>query len=96
VQAEALHEPVARVGFDHCNVMGQLALMGITVAVSPAQPVLLVGEQHDAHGATWAQTQLLEQARDLHREDDADAVVLRTLPHVPRVDVPADHDDLLG
>jgi hypothetical protein len=47
------------------------------------------------NGAARAQVQRLQQPRHLPRDDAAAAVVVRALPHVPRVEVAADEDDLV-
>src|SRR6185295_18552109 len=58
--------------------------------------VLFVGPQHDAHGAARPQVQLLHDAERFPRHHASAAIVGRTGPDVPRVEVTADDDDFLG
>ena len=64
-------------------------------ASAAAAAVLLVGPEHDAHRPPRPEPEALHQAHGLPRGDRAAAVVHRALPHVPRVDVPAEHHHLV-
>ena len=73
---------------------GSFRDVGVPIRQRPAQAVLLVGEQHHAHGPSGTQAQPLHQSRGLPRHDAADAVVGRPTGRVPRVEVAADEHHL--
>ena len=74
-EAKASRREDPGVGFDRQHVLLGLRQVGIAIGVAAAQAVLLVGEQHDAHGASRPDAQLLHQARCLPRHDTPDAIV---------------------
>src|SRR5882672_8342485 len=56
----------------------------------------LVRPQHQADRAPRLDAELLPQPERFPRDDAADAVVGRAGPDVPRIEMAAEHDDLLG
>src|SRR5207237_1433308 len=70
--------------------------MRVAVGDASARAVLLVRKEHDADCATRTKAELFKQTHGLPRCDDASAVVLRALAHVPRINVAADDYDLVG
>ena len=73
-------------------------LGGVAIAIGQvaASAVLLVGPQNDPDGAARPEPQPLHEPDGVPGGQCPAAVVHRPLAHVPRVDVPADHDDLVG
>ena len=96
IQTERLHPLAAAVRLHSHHDVLQLGPVGIPVAQAAPQAVLLVGPQHHADGALGLQAQGLDQAGGFHGEDDASAVILGALAHIPAVQVAAEDDDLLG
>jgi hypothetical protein len=65
-------------------------------ASAPRKAVLLVGPEHDAHGAARTQVQLLHEAKRFPRHDATPPSSVDSRPDVPGVEVAADDDDLVG
>src|SRR6185295_6771987 len=78
------------------HVPGELGAMLIAIAETAAAAVLLVVPQHDAHGAARPEIQLLHQPHRLPGDDAAATIVGGAGADVPRIQVAADDDDLLG
>ena len=76
-------------------MIGELRAVRVTVGEASPQPVLLVGEQHDAHRSSRAQVQCLHQPQRFPRDDAAAAIVDGAGAHVPGVEVTADQDDFV-
>ena len=70
--------------------------MTIAVCIRASQAVLLVGPQHDPHGASGPHSQPLHEAYGLPCGHAATAVVHCSLADVPRIDVASQHDDFVG
>ena len=83
-----------RIGLHQQDVIGQLRLMRVAIAVAATQPVFLVREEDDANGPPGLQTELLHHP-GLPGRDAAAAVVARARADVPRIEVPSDQHDLL-
>jgi len=95
-EAEARGAEDAGVGLDGEDVACEFRLVRFRVACAAARAVLFVGEEDDADGASRAESETLEKADGLPGGDDAAAVVLRALTHVPGIYVAADDDYLFG
>ena len=78
---------------EHVPDGGGAGELGVTGAAG--QAVLLVGEQHAAQRVARMQAERAEETEHFHRLDDPGAVVMRARRDVPRVEVPADEDDLV-
>jgi hypothetical protein len=79
-----------------CDMPLELSGVGIPISPRTAAAVLLVGPQHHADGATRLKSEPANQAHRFPRRHRASAVIHRSLPHVPRVDMAAQHHHLLG
>ena len=64
------------------------------IAVSPASrtAILFIHPEDDAKGALGTQAEFMQQRYSLERGHNAGAIVLRSLAHIPRIDVAADHN----
>jgi hypothetical protein len=62
--------------------------------MAPATAGFLTGPENHPHGAARPEAKLFQQAHGLPGSQGTAAVVHRTLPDVPGVDVAADDDDL--
>ena len=94
-EAESRRREDAGVGFDRQDVLPALSPGGVAIRVAAAQAVLLVREQHHAHGPPRADIQLLHQPRGFPRHDAPHAIVRRAGADVPRIEVAADEHDLV-
>ena len=86
----------AGVRFDRGDMVGEFVRVFLGVLSSAGQTVLFVGPQDDSNRPSWNHVQATQDVDRLHRHDATSAVVVRALTNVPGVDVPADHDDLIG
>ena len=69
--------------------------MRIAIRIRAAAPHLLVHPPHHADRALRLEPELLDQPHRLPRGHESAAVVHRALTDIPRVDVAAEHDDLV-
>src|SRR5205814_8573996 len=95
-EPDSLRSEDAAVGLEHEHMPRELAAMLLAVRQPAASAVLLVRPEHDAHRSPRPQVQLLHDPQRLPRDDAASAVVGGAGADVPRVEVAADDDDLLG
>ena len=66
------------------------------VGLRTEQPFLLARPERDADGAARLEPERLDDARGLHHHGRADRVVGGAGGGVPRIEVTAEHDDLVG
>ena len=76
-------------------MLRQLARVRLGIADPAAQPVLLVGPRHEADRSTRLDAEPLHETQHLPRGHDTARIIHRALAHVPRINVAAEHDDLV-
>ena len=75
---------------------GQLLGVRLGVGLATLRAFFFGGEEHRADRAARDQAQAPQRRQRLHDDRAAGAVVLRPFADVPRIDVRADDDDLVG
>ena len=100
---QAAHASSARVHVDVCRQLRVLRLLiferpEVLADIGPRaqQPLLLAAPQGNADGATRLRTDRREDAHGFHHDGAADGVVGRAGGSVPRVEMAAEHDHLVG
>ena len=84
------------IGLDRGEMIRDFFLVVFRVSLAAREPVFFVHPRDHPDRALRAQVKFGDEIRGFHGNGNPGAVIDRTGPEVPRIEVPGNNDDLLG